>query len=202
MLLEFKNYKNTTETAEKICNIYDQDAITECQVWNCFWKFNSDDISLRDEPRPGCSSDLDQNALRKLGECRGTQELAHDFNTSQSTICYHLKKIGKVSKLGVWVPHTLSQENKKDHLSVVTSLLSRQENDMFIKNITTGDEKCLLWHCSMQCSKSGFNKDESPLSIPVAECYGRKVMLCVLWYYHGIIHIEFLNCNQTLNADL
>ena len=35
-----------------------------------------------------------------------------------------------------------------------------------------------------------------------AELHGRKVMLCVWYDHHNIIHFEFLNCNQTLNADL
>ena len=50
--------------------------------------------------------DLDQDALRELVECRprlSTLELALDLNTSQFTICRHLKKIGKLSKMAVWV---------------------------------------------------------------------------------------------------
>ena len=48
--------------------------------------------------------------LRKFVECnlhKSTQELALDLNKSQSTICRYLKKIVKVSNLGVSVPHTL-----------------------------------------------------------------------------------------------
>ena len=33
-----------------------------------FSKFHSGDASLRDEPRPSCSSDFDQDALRELVE--------------------------------------------------------------------------------------------------------------------------------------
>ena len=51
-------------------------------------------------------------------------ELADKLNTSQFAICRHLEKMGKVSKLGVWVPHTLSEKNKADHLLIATSLLS------------------------------------------------------------------------------
>ena len=42
---------------------------------------------LRKEPRPGRSSDFDQNALQELVEynpCKTTLELAPDRNTSQS----------------------------------------------------------------------------------------------------------------------
>ena len=53
MLGEFKNNKNATESAKKICSVYGQGVITECQVWNYFSKFPSGDTSLKDEPRPG-----------------------------------------------------------------------------------------------------------------------------------------------------
>ena len=86
---------------------------------NWFVKFRSGDTSLKDEPRPGRSSDFDTEALKSLVECnacQSTRELADKLNTSQSTICRHLEKMGKVSKLGVWVPHAISEKNKADHL--------------------------------------------------------------------------------------
>ena len=133
-----------TETAWKITSVYSQSIITDCQVQNWFSKFHFGDISLKEEPRLGHSSDLDQNALRELVECnphKRTWELALDLNTSQSTICHHLKKIGKVSKLGVWIPHSLSEKNKEDYILIATSLLSRLKNDLFLKNIITGEKK-------------------------------------------------------------
>ena len=99
---------------------------------------------MKDEPRPGRSSDFDAEALKSLVECnarQSTRELADKLNTSQSTICRHLEKMGKVSKLGVWVPHALSEKNKADRLSIATSLLSRQRNNLFLDKIITEDEK-------------------------------------------------------------
>ena len=43
ILWEFKNYKNATETAKKICSVYDQNIITDHQVWNWYLKFCSGD---------------------------------------------------------------------------------------------------------------------------------------------------------------
>ena len=84
---------------------------------NWFVKFRSADTSLKDEPRQGHTSDFDTEALKSLVECnahQSTQELADKLNTSEYTICRHLEKMGKVSKLGVWVPHALSEKNKAD----------------------------------------------------------------------------------------
>ena len=43
---------------------------TNCQVRNWFLKFHSGDTLLRDEPRPRCSSEFDQDALKDLVECK------------------------------------------------------------------------------------------------------------------------------------
>ena len=65
MLWQFKNNENTTETAEKISSVYG--FITNCQIQNWFSKFRSGDMSLRDESRPGCSSDFDQDSFQRIG---------------------------------------------------------------------------------------------------------------------------------------
>ena len=84
---------------------------------NWFVKFRSGDMSFKDEPRQGCSSDFDAEALKSLVECnacQSTRELADKLNTSRSAICRHLEKMEKVSKPGVWVPHALSEKKMAD----------------------------------------------------------------------------------------
>ena len=125
-------------------------------------------MSSREEPRPWSSSYLDQDALREMVECnphKSTWELALDLNISQSTIYCRLKKIGKVSKLSVWIPHILREKNKKDCISIVTNLLFRQKNDLFLNNIITADEKWVL-NDSVRWKKQLIYKDESPQHTP------------------------------------
>lgn len=102
---------NVMEKSRKICSIYDQRAITDHrQVQNWFTKFYSGKISSEDEPRQGYSLDVDEESLKSLVESNlqeNTWELAKILNTSQSTIYQHLQKTGKISKLGVWIPHIL-----------------------------------------------------------------------------------------------
>ena len=94
ILKEFKNNKNATETIKNFSVHY----------WlpspNRFSKFRSGDTCLRDETKPRRSLDHDQDTLRELVEwnlCNSTRKLARELNTSESTICRHLKKIRKVS---------------------------------------------------------------------------------------------------------
>ena len=98
--------------------MYGEGTITDRAMRIWFVKFRSADMSLKDEPKPGRSSGFDAEALKSLLECnahQSTQELADKLNASQSTICNHLERMGKVSKLGVWVSHALSEKNKVDH---------------------------------------------------------------------------------------
>ncbi|KAL6438745.1 hypothetical protein ACFW04_004619 [Cataglyphis niger] len=74
--------------------------------------------TLKDELRAGHPSDFDDNLLKKLG---------------------------KINKLGVWIPHNLSERNKEDRMSIATSLLSRVKIEPFLNRIITGDEKWVTY---------------------------------------------------------
>ena len=78
----------------------------------------------------------------------------------QFTICCHLKKIGKVSRLGIWLPQTLSENNEEDRISTATSLLSKQNNDTFLKNIMTGHEKWVIYD-NVQRKRQWIDEDIS-----------------------------------------
>ena len=41
-----------------------------------------------------------------------TQEVAEELNVNHSTVIQYLKQIGKVKKLGKWVPHDLTENQK------------------------------------------------------------------------------------------
>ncbi|KAG5311914.1 SETMR methyltransferase, partial [Pseudoatta argentina] len=120
MLWEFKQGNSAKGTAEKICSVYGEDLISDRTVRHWFAKFRFGDTTLKDGPRAGCPSDLDDNLLKAMLEQnprQSTRDIAGRSNTSQSTVCRHLEKLGKVSKLGVWVPHNLSERNKEDRNS-------------------------------------------------------------------------------------
>ena len=74
-----------------------------------------------------------------------------------------------MSKPNVWLPHTLTEQNKEDRISAVTSLLSRKKNEPFLKNMITGyDEKWVL-DDNVQRKRYWTEKNESPQSFPKLE---------------------------------
>ena len=62
MLWEFKHGNNAMETAEKICSVYGECTITDRAVRSWFVKFCSGGTSLENKPRPGRTSDFDDDA--------------------------------------------------------------------------------------------------------------------------------------------
>ena len=82
----------------------------------------------------GRPSEFDVNFLEAILEqnpCQSTRDIAKRMHISQSTLCRHLEKLGKVCKLGAWVPHNLSERNKEDRMPIATCLLSPVRRDQF-----------------------------------------------------------------------
>lgn len=109
-----------------------------------FWKFN-----LKDQPRSGRPSKLDDDVLRTLVANNSritTEEVANELNVNKSTAFRRLKKVGYTLKLDTWVPHQLSEKNKVDRMRTAISLLRRIENEPFLSRLVTGDEKWILYN--------------------------------------------------------
>ena len=76
-------------------------------------------------------SELDNEELRKLVESNprlSTHEMATTLGTDQSTIVRHLEKLGKVSKLGSWVPHDLTKNQRDRRAEACLTLLLPPNN--------------------------------------------------------------------------
>lgn len=62
--------------------------------------------------------------------CNSTTDITEMLTTSQPTFNRYLENLGIVSKLGVRVPHKLSERNK-DLMLIAINLLSRVKIDPF-----------------------------------------------------------------------
>lgn len=141
--------KNATETQKKICTVYGEGAVTDrtCQKW--FAKFRAGDFSLDHAPRLGRPVEVDSSQIETLIENNQrytTREIADILKVSKSSVENHLHQLGYVNRFGVWVPRTLSEKNLLDRISTCDSLLKRNENVPFLKQIVTGDEKWILYN--------------------------------------------------------
>ena len=139
MLWEFKQGKNAMERVKKICSVYGEGTITDQAVRNWFVKFCSGEGWTETRAIIGlwCWS------FKIIGGMQCTPKYSGISRQAKHVTIHHmpsLGKDGKVSKLGVWVPHTHSEKNKADHLLIVTSLLSQQRNSPFLDEVIIGDE--------------------------------------------------------------
>ena len=64
-------------------------------------------------------------ALLKGESCQTSLELAEKINCDQKTILNHLHSMGFAEKLGVWVPHELSENSIENRLQTAFKCLAR-----------------------------------------------------------------------------
>jgi len=61
LLYYFRQGKNAEQVANKLLDLYGDKALKERQCQNWFTKFHSGDFSLKDEPRSGRPSEVDND---------------------------------------------------------------------------------------------------------------------------------------------
>ena len=92
------------------------------------------DKSLEDEQYSGWPSEGDNNSESsfKADAFTNTQEAAKELSLDHSMVTGHLKQTGKVRKLGKWVPHELTENQKDHHFEVSPSLILHKNNKPFL----------------------------------------------------------------------
>jgi len=85
MLYEFRSHGNATKGHKNICSVYgDVISLSQCKEW--FSRFRSNDFDLKDRPRSGRPSELDNDVLTSLVESDprlSSRELAEILDCDQ-----------------------------------------------------------------------------------------------------------------------
>ena len=105
---------------------------------------------------------IDNDELKAVVEedtSQTTCALAERFNVLIPSVLDHLKQIGKINKLGNWVPHELKEHQKTRHLETCCSMLSRQNTEQ--KKLFLHGKSILFNNCKR--SVRWLDKDENPI---------------------------------------
>jgi len=209
LVFKFHSGCNATEAARDINTVYGENFIAERTARKWFARFKEGDFSLDDAPRSGRPVDFDEERLQTIlreDNRQTTRELAEKLDCAPQTVLNHLNALGKVQKLGAWVPHELTQSTRNQRVTTCASLLARyrraaNQQRPFLPLIVTGDEKWVLY-INMKQRKEWVDKDQQATPRVKQNLHPLKTMLCVWWGMEGIIYWELLERNQTITSEV
>ena len=201
---EFRLGTTGAETARRINAAYGEGSTNEHTVRNWFRRFRDGNFDLTNEPRGRPESKLNNDDVRAVMEADPRQSaavLAARFKVSKRTMLTHLEKIGTVKKLDKWIPHLLTDEQKRRRVDACLSLLTRHENEPFLDRIVTCDEKWIRYD-NLRRSYQWVNQDEPGCQYPKQTIHVKKLMLSVWWTSPGVIHYSFMKPGTSITADV
>jgi histone-lysine N-methyltransferase SETMAR len=109
-------------------------------------------------------------------------ELSRKVGTSRSNAHRHIKKLGKVHREGVWIPHLLTDTNKRC-----------KNNIRFLHSYKTlSPETKSGYSTTMLKRRNNGYLQVKPQFQPKAGLHPRKALLCVWWDSKGVIYFEVL----------
>ena len=128
LLFLFNLGKTAVEAKEWIAQAYGDNCVgaSTCREW--FAKFKKGDFDLQDKPRSGRPYEFENDDLQAIldeDSAQTTTELAKRLGVDQSTVNRRLHAMGKIQKVGRWVPHELSERNIGQRSNTCISLLAR-----------------------------------------------------------------------------
>ena len=165
------------QARKKLYDVYGEKSLTERQCLNWFARFRSGDFDLKDELRSERPTEVDDNIIKAVIENNRrstTREIGEKPKISLTCVERHLKQLGYVNKLDIWVPHKLNEIQLIKRISICDSLLKRKETDPFLKRIITGDEKWVVYDNVVQ-KRSWSKRDESAQSTSKVDIHQKKV---------------------------
>ena len=127
-----------------------------------------------------------------------TREIAEKLNISHTRVKKHLKQLGYVNKLDIWIPHKLNEIQLTKRISICDLLMKHNETDRFFNRI---DEKWVVDDNAL-LKISWSKRDEPAQSTSKADIHQKKVTLSVWWDFKGIVYFELLLRNQTINPNV
>ena len=119
---------------------------------------------MKDAPRSGRPTEVDDDdkikAMIENNRRSTTRQIAEKLNISHACVERHLKQLGYVNMLVIWISHKLNEIQLTKRISSCDSLLKRNETNPFLKRIITSDEKWIVYDNVVR--KTSWSKRDEP----------------------------------------
>jgi len=102
---------------------------------------------VRNEERGKLPKKFEDSELQTLLEddAQTQQQLAIQLNVTREAVFIRLKSMGKIQKMGKWIPHELKERQQENRKTTCEMLLARYKRKSFLHRIVTGDEKWIYF---------------------------------------------------------
>ena len=203
MIFLFNQKKKASECHRILVETYGDLAPTvkTCERW--FQSFKRGDFDVTDkkrENRPKKFEDVELQSLLDEDNTQTQQMMAEQLNVTRQAISDRLRAMGKIQKVGKWVPHELNERQMEKRKTVCEMLLLRHERKGFLHRVVTGDEK-LIYFQNPKRKQSWVTPGQPSTSSARPDRFGKKTMLCVWWDQKGVVYYELLKPGETVNTD-
>lgn len=174
-------------------------------IRNWYKRFDEGISELSDMPRSG--RPVNNSILESIKDLLeeepfiSAKRMCEVLNIPKSTLLLKLhNELGLVKVNLRWIPHTLTEENKKQRVELSCKILDLLEKGPSTWNsILTGDQTWIYWD-NPQTSKWIEKGSERP-TCPKLTISAQKTMITVFFGYRGIVLIKMLPKDKRFNSQ-
>ncbi|GFS59289.1 histone-lysine N-methyltransferase SETMAR [Trichonephila clavipes] len=195
--------ENARQAPEIVKGVYGADTVTANYVQFWFRRFRPlifDDKGAPRACRPIVKNDDKIPEIIDVDRHVSSHSIAQELKIGHKKILNHFREVGFNKMLDVWVPHQLTPKFRMDRISISEALSKRNEIDLCLKWIVTGDEKWVTYDNIVR-KQSWSKRGEAVQTVAKPGLTARKVLLCIWRNWKGIIYYELLSYGQTLSSD-
>ncbi|GFU00652.1 mariner Mos1 transposase [Trichonephila clavipes] len=102
------------------------------------------------------------------------------MNVDQNTVSRRLKAMGKIIKVGRWVPHEQTDRQQENRKLVCEMLLTRYKRKSYLHRFVTGDKNWIYFENTKR-NRSYVDPGQPSKSTARLNRFDRKTMLRIFW---------------------
>ena len=116
-IFRYRLKKTAAESHRMLVEAYGEHALGKSQCFEWFKKFRSGNFDARNEERarpPKKFRDSELQASLDDDDAQTQQRLADQLNVTREAVCVRSKAMGKMQKVGKWVPHEPNDRHRSN----------------------------------------------------------------------------------------